>query len=230
MKDFFVIRTEVIKVRAMKEMKPKNVAIIVAHPDDETLWAGGTILDHPAWNCFIVSVCRGSDTDRAPKFYRTLKELKSEGSMGDLDDGPEQNPLAEHELEQTILELLPSKQYDLIISHNPNGEYTRHLRHEEVSRAVINLWSNSKISANELWTFAYEDGHKKYLPRPVKNGAIYRPLKKEIWLEKYYILTEIYGFKEDSWEAQTTPKEEAFWQFENSSNALKWLNNGGVLK
>lgn len=212
----------------MKEIKSKNVAIIVAHPDDETLWAGGTILSHPAWNCFIVSVCRGSDTDRAPKFYNALKVLKSDGIMGDLDDGPEQNPLSEVELEQTILELLPGKHYDLIISHNPNGEYTRHLRHEEVSSAVINLWNKRKISADELWTFAYEDGRKKYHPRPQKNATIFRPLTKHIWQRKYSILTQTYGFNKESWEAQTTPKEEAFWQFSNSFNALKWLNKGGV--
>ncbi len=214
----------------MVEAELKNVAIIVAHPDDETLWAGGTILSHPTWNCFIVSVCRGSDTDRAPKFYNALKVLESEGIMGDLDDGPEQNPLDEAELERTILNLLPKKHYDLIVSHNPNGEYTRHLRHEEVSKAVINLWNNSKISAYELRTFAYEDGNKKYHPRADKNAAIYRKLTKRIWLRKYSILTETYGFGKDSWEAQTTPKEEAFWQFTNSFIAKKWLINGGIYK
>ena len=212
----------------MDKIKPKNVAVIVAHPDDETLWAGGTILSHPTWNCFVVSVCRGNDTERASKFYQTLKVLKSKGTMGKLDDGPEQIPLDEDEVELTILDLLPKKHYDLIISHNPNGEYTRHIRHEEVSKAVINLWSNSKINADELRTFAYEDGHKKYHPRPIQNAAIYRPLTKHIWLRKYNILTEIYGFEKDSWEAQTTPREEAFWQFTSSFKAKKWLNNGGV--
>lgn len=212
----------------MDKIISKNVAVIVAHPDDETLWAGGTILSHPSWNCFIVSVCRGNDTERAPKFYQALKVLRSEGIMGDLDDGPDQNPLDEEEVEQTILDLLPKQHYDLIISHNPNGEYTRHLRHEEVSKAVINLWSNSKINADELRTFAYEDGHKKYHPRPVQNAAIFRKLTKRIWHRKYNILTEIYGFDKDSWEAQTTPREEAFWQFTSSFNAKKWLNNGGV--
>ncbi len=76
----------------MDEIKPKNVAVIVAHPDDETLWAGGTILSHPSWNCFIISVCRGNDPERAPRFYKALKILRSSGNMGDLDDGPEQNP------------------------------------------------------------------------------------------------------------------------------------------
>ncbi len=214
----------------MDEKVSKNVAIIVAHPDDETLWCGGTILSHPSWNCFIVSVCRRNDTERATKFYNALKVLKSDGIMGDLDDGPEQNPLEEKEVEQTILDLLPEKHYDLIISHNPNGEYTRHLRHEEVSKAVINLWNNNNITADELRTFAYEDGHKKYYPRPVQNAAIFRTLTKRIWLRKYSILRETYGFEKDSWETQTTPREEAFWQFTSSFNAKKWLNNGGVYR
>ena len=118
--------------------------------------------------CFIVCLCRESDTERAPKFYKALKILKSEGIMGDLDDGPEQKPLDEKEVERAILDLLPPKHFDLIITHNPTGEYTRHIRHEEVSKAVIKLWHTGKISANELWTFAYEDGGKEYFPRPVK--------------------------------------------------------------
>src|SRR5690554_6624561 len=113
----------------MHEIKPKNVAVIVAHPDDETLWAGGTILSHPSWNCFIVSLCRRDDTERASKFYDALKVLKSEGIMGNLDDGTEKNPLNEEEVEKTILNLLPKKYYVLVFPHNPNGKYTRHIRH-----------------------------------------------------------------------------------------------------
>jgi LmbE family N-acetylglucosaminyl deacetylase len=214
----------------MSEINSKTVAVIVAHPDDETLWAGGAILSHPSWNWFIVSVCRGNDTERSVKFYNALKVLKSDGNMGDLDDGPDQNPLDEEEVEQTILNLLPEKNYDLIFSHNPNGEYTRHLRHEEVSKAVITLWYKSKIAADELRTFAYEDGQKEYYPRPVENAAIYRTLTKRIWLRKYSILTETYGFEKDSWEVQTTPREEAFWQFTKPFLARKWLNNGGIYR
>jgi hypothetical protein len=149
--------------------------------------------------------------------------------MGDLDDGPEQKPLDEKEVERAILDLLPPKHFDLIISHNPSGEYTRHIRHEEVSKAVIKLWHAGKTSASELWTFAYEDGNKEYYPRPVENATIYRTLTKRIWLRKYSIITETYGFDKNSWEAETAPQAEAFWQFTNSYKANKWLNNGGVL-
>jgi LmbE family N-acetylglucosaminyl deacetylase len=180
----------------MDKKPQKAVAVIVAHPDDETLWAGGTILSHPSWRWFIVCMCRGSDKGRAPKFYKTLQILKSEGIMGDLDDGPEQKPLDENELKHEILQLLPSRHFDLIISHNPTGEYTRHIRHEEVSKAIIKLWYSGKISANELYTFAYEDGGKEYYPRPVQNASVYRTLTKRIWLRKYNIITKTYGKKQ----------------------------------
>jgi len=213
----------------MTRLSTKTVAVIVAHPDDETLWAGGTILCHPSWQWFIVCLCRGSDKERAPRFYKALQVLKSEGIMGDLDDGPEQKPLDEKEVERAILDLLPPKHFDLIISHNPTGEYTKHVRHEEASKAVIKLWHAFKISTNGLWTFAYEDGGKKYYPRPIETAPICRILTKRIWLRKYSIITKTYGFERSSFEAETTPRAESFWQFTNSCGAKKWLNNGGVL-
>jgi LmbE family N-acetylglucosaminyl deacetylase len=214
----------------MPSKTKKSVAVIVAHPDDETLWAGGTILSHPLWRFYIISLCRASDTNRAPKFRRALEVFKAEGRMGDLDDGPEQYPLDEKEVEQTIIGMLPDKHFDLIISHNPNGEYTRHLRHEEVGRAVIRLWASVKITGSLLWTFAYEDGGKKYNPKPIESANIYRVLTKHIWLRKYSIITETYGFEKKSFEALTTPRAEAFWQFTNPVDAQNWLKNGGVLK
>ncbi|WP_069659761.1 PIG-L deacetylase family protein [Arcticibacter eurypsychrophilus] len=203
----------------------KQIAIIVAHPDDETLWAGGTILNHPEWRCFIVSLCRKSDPDRAPKFSRVLKELNAEGIMGDLNDGPEQFPLNVNDVEHTLMSLLPAMNYDLIISHHPKGEYTSHIRHAEVSRAVINLWNAGKIKAPELWVFAFEDGNRLYFPTPIKNADLYFPLAADIWRHKYDIMTKIYGYGKDTWESQSTPKDEAFWQFTDSGKALNWLKS-----
>lgn len=213
----------------MKSKIIKSVAIIVAHPDDETLWAGGTILELPSWKWYIVCLCRGSDTDRAPKFHNVLKVLNAKGAMGDLDDGPDQKPLTEKEIEQTILNLLPPTYFDLIISHSPHGEYTRHLRHEEISKAVITLWNNGKIAAGELWAFAYEDGHKEYLPKPVKTASLYHLLPEKILEKKYNIITKKYGYDKKSWEAETTPKGEAFWKFANPIDARHWLESGEVV-
>ena len=208
----------------MKSKAHKTVAIIVAHPDDEILWAGGIILNNPQWNYFITSLCRKNDENRSSKFFTVLKILNAQGTMGNLDDEPEQKPLNAVEVEQKILDLLPKKNFDLIITHSPFGEYTKHLRHEEVGKAVIMLWNKGKMTTNQLWAFAYEDGDKKYFPKAIENTSYFERLKKGIWTKKYKLITETYGFEKDSWEAKTTPKEEAFWVFNNPDDATKFLN------
>jgi len=206
----------------------KTVAIVVAHPDDETLWAGGTLLGNPDKSYFVASLCRKNDADRAPKFGKALETLGAEGMMGDLDDGTEQMPLANEEVEQTILQLLPAKRYDLVITHSIHGEYTRHLRHEETGRAVINLWVSGKLRTDELWAFAYSDNRKAHLPVADRGVPLYYQLRGHIWEKKYDIITAIYGFDKNSWEARTTPRNEAFHQFFTAAAANAWVAGGNV--
>jgi len=190
-----------------------NCVVIVAHPDDETLWAGGTILLHPDCKWTVITLCRKSDSDRASRFFRALEKLNATGAMGDLDDGPEQTPLSTYEVQETIVDLLVSYRYDLIITHGMWGEYTRHLRHEETGRAVIALWEREKLFAKQVWRFAYEDGNRKYLPRSVKDADLMTRLPEAVWQRKYEIITKVYSFSADSFEAKTTPREESFWCF-----------------
>jgi LmbE family N-acetylglucosaminyl deacetylase len=190
--------------------KNSKCVVIVAHPDDETLWAGGLMLMHPYVKWTIMTLCRKSDPDRASRFFKALEKYKANGFMADLDDGPEQKPLDTNQVQQTIELLLPSKNYDIIITHSTSGEYARHLRHEETAKAVVSLWKANRFTAGQLWTFAYEDGNRKYLPRAIKNADLLVGLNEEIWRKKYDIITEIYGFDKNSFEAKTTPKEEAF--------------------
>ncbi|NVN94058.1 MAG: PIG-L family deacetylase [Bacteroidetes bacterium] len=201
----------------------KTVACIVAHPDAETLWAGGTIMSHPSWKVFVVSVFKGNNPDSASMFNKALKNLKSEGIMGNLDDSSEQKPKDEKLIKKTILNLLPAKHFDMIISHNPSSEFMENSCNEVVGKAVIKLWNSGKISADQLWNFAYEDGEKEYYPEAVNPASFYQLLKKEIWMKKYKIITETYGFRQNSWEAETTPRAEAFWQTSKFRDARKWL-------
>lgn len=147
-----------------------RVAVVVAHPDDETLWAGGLLLSHPEWFPFIATLCRGKDPDRAPRFLKALEQLRAQGAMGDLDDGPDQVPLDSSVLKEAILSLLPGRDFDLLLTHAPQGEYTWHRRHGEVSQAVQDLWREGRLRAKRMWQFAYEDGGGAYAPRP-KEGA-----------------------------------------------------------
>jgi LmbE family N-acetylglucosaminyl deacetylase len=197
-----------------------QAAVVVAHPDDEILWCGGYILTHPEFDWRIVTLCREYDLDRAPKFRRVLQQLGAEGEMANLDDGPEQTPLPPDRVQAAITSLLSDNSYQLLLTHGPRGEYTRHRRHEECSRSVIELWRAAHVDSKRLWLFAYEDGERAYFPR-VRTDADRRDILAEsVWMEKYRLITNVYGYRADSWEAQATPREEGFWCFDSPQAAL----------
>jgi len=201
----------------------ESVAVLVAHPDDETLWAGGTLLSQLSWSSFVGCACRAHDTDRAPKFYRVLEKLRARGAMAALDDSPDQPPLADEQVEQSLLQCLPQRHFDRILTHSPLGEYTRHQRHEDVARAVLRLWLRGTLSASELWLFAYDDDGGNRLPRALPSAEITFELSLDVWERKHRLLTEDYGFAETSWEARTTPRSEGFFRVTSAQRATAWL-------
>ena len=188
--------------------------VIVAHPD-------GYLLAHPDLRWRIVTLCRASDPDRAPKFSRVLERFGAQGEMADLDDGPEQAPLPLRQVQESIAGLLVGAEYDLVLTHGPRGEYTRHRRHEECCRSVVDLWESGAIIAKQMWLFAYEDGGRAYQPR-VRDDCDRRDLLPDnIWHEKRRLVTDVYGFAPESWEARAVPKEEGFWCFDSPRAAVE---------
>lgn len=205
----------------------RRALVVVAHPDDETLWVGGTMLMHPAWSWRVVSLCRGTDPDRRPRFFGAMTRLGGRGDMGDLDDGPEQRPLSGAEVRKAVRWALQDTSYDLIVTHSPFGEYTRHLRHEEVGRAALELWQTGDLSTKELWLFAYSDGGRAHRPMAIEDADLVVSLPEDVWQKKLAIIQEVYDFAPDSWEVRSSPRTEAFWCFDEPGKALAWQRQCG---
>ena len=175
-----------------------------------------------------MSLCRATDPDRSPRFFQALDALGASGAMADLDDGPDQTLLDPDEVRETILSLLPEGRVDLVLSHSPLGEYTRHRRHEEVGRAVLALWSEKRIATAAVWAFAYDDAGGARLPTAVPHADRVEELAEPVWREKYRIITAVYGFGPESFEARATPRTEAFWCFDSPAAARRWMNEKGL--
>ena len=184
--------------------------VIVAHPDDEAIWMGGTILKHAAWEWHVLSLCRVDDADRAPRFRRAACALGVRAYISDLDDSPVLVPLSAdlHEIKERIKLLVP-RDFNLIFTHGENGEYTRHERHEQVHRAVREMVESGELTG-ELLCFAYEDCKGRYHPRPAADARIRVVLTPQEHMEKRRIVRDIYGFGAGSLEYEAAGPVEAF--------------------
>ena len=195
-------------MKKLKLEKGKRALVIVAHPDDETIWTGGTILKHPEIKWTIFSLCRASDIDRAPKFKRVCKLYGANSIIADLDDeGKLGDKEAIQEAEKYIIEKIGNKKFDYIFTHGQNGEYG-HRGHKQVYKAVNNLIRKKLLIGKKIYYFNYRKDKGNIIPG--NNSDFIFNLTKEEFLEKKRIVSEIYGYLIDSIDVGYCTNPEAF--------------------
>lgn len=192
------------------KLEKGDALVIVAHPDDETIWMGGTILQNQRLNWLIFSLCRGDDSDRSPKFKRVCDHYSAQSIITNIEDKDAMSigqsiPL----IRETILERLPQKKFSYIFTHNSNGEYG-HPRHIGVHNAVIGLLKEKEISGKKIIAFAYNSAPSPVIASPDLSAAIQKKLPENVFKEKRFIMSNIYGFQKTTPDYQTAGPREAF--------------------
>lgn len=169
--------------------KKYDSLMIVAHPDDETIWGANHLKNG---NYLVICITNGDNETRSKEFYEVMKQVGSKGIMltyPDKTNGKKDDWKSSKEaITKDIQYIIKQNHWKEIVTHNPDGEYG-HPHHIMTNRIVTTLAKQNGYT-NELYYFG-KYIKKKQIPNYIEKEELSNPLSN-IDIKGKEQLTKIY--------------------------------------
>lgn len=182
--------------------------LIVAHPDDETIFCGGAMLYYPNWEWTVVCVTnpeekRYLEFQKAMKCYENFG-VKIKSSMTLEQEDREYSGEEEIRVLRVWSDVIKSKGFspELVFTHNnkSEGDYV-HQHHKWLNEVVHRLFPN-------VWEFICPISSGILEPSKSKINKV--PLNADILEKKNYIFNNCYSSQKTTWSVIPNEMEHEF--------------------
>ena len=134
------------KIQAVADNTKAKKLMIVAHPDDDTLWGGAHLM---SGDYFVVCITNGRNDTRKGEFEKMLSQSGNSGYILEYPDkvAGERDDWSQvwDRIEKDVGRIMNCKDWELIVTHNKDGEYG-HQHHKYTHNIVTQLYEKNKLS------------------------------------------------------------------------------------
>jgi LmbE family N-acetylglucosaminyl deacetylase len=162
--------------------------MIVAHPDDETIFGGDHLING---NYFILCITCGNNKTRKTEFEKVLKETHCKGIILSYPDKIFNKrsdwTFCKDSISQDVLTAIKSNNWASIVTHNAQGEYG-HIQHKMLHNIVRDAYGDCYMAGDyrpPLYCFAKYYSKKK-LPKDLPSTVSEDSLNQKESLLKVY--------------------------------------------
>ncbi len=152
----FLVSNSFLKKANLKPVKAQldemnldgfNKLMIVAHPEDETVWGGVHLLSD---DYLVVCVSCGFDSNNERKMEKVLNTTNDKLLKLGYSD---KYLIRRHYrgVKKRLKKIIKYKNWNLIVTHNPEGE-TNNFEHKQISEIVSNLEINNLYYFGKYYT------------------------------------------------------------------------------
>ncbi len=157
--------------------------MIVAHPDDEMLWGGAHLIED---DYLVVCITCGTSAKRLKEFKEVMKATDDSfiylGYPDKDNDIRNEWETCYNNIYFDIEKILNSNKWDLIVTHNPKGEYG-HIQHIKTNRIITDIYNSNNYNS-KLYFFG-----KYYSKKNIINMETHLiPVSEKLLEEKKKIL------------------------------------------